>query len=243
MDDNISDISYLHLGDTKYNYDKRINDEFKNIEQMINSVKYKKNENLRKTLGITLLLLVFLQAQFGFLYKQHEINCYDDVLHNLFEPLNKVLKENQTVHYIIFMVFGLICDLTFIFVSIIWFLYSSKKNNRFVYSILTYSTIGIFSNYLLEVNPSIDNIWEYPGIPSFVLNYTSSNYSLIYPIDIGIMLICYFELQNTDFKHLDYIIVIVIIILCLLRLICQASYTPGIIISLIMADFIYINMK
>ncbi len=135
------------------------------------------------------------------------------------------------------------CDIVFIFVYVNWYLYSHKKNNKFVYSILIYSIIGLVSNYLLEVDPSIDNLWEYPGIPSFVLNYTSSNYSLVYPIDIGIMLICYFELSNTDYKQMSYLALFLCFFICVLRLICQASYVPGIIIGLLMSDFIYYGIN
>ena len=213
------------------------NDENKKEHNSIDDeIYFIRAQNIRIAFSVALLILAFLEANFGFLYSQYNIYCTIDVIQDFFLPMNQYFNNNYLTLWILILV-SLVADLLLIIISIIWI--TRSNSYRFICSIICFSFLGIVSNYLLEIKPSINSVWEYPGVPSIVVNYTSTNYSLIYPIDVGILFICYYEYKRANCKALAYLCLSTSILLAFMRLVCQSAYSPGILMSYICADFIY----
>lgn len=240
--ENVSHMSHLELGFSNYNFYERFKNEDNKIKKKekitINDrIYFERMQNLRIAIIPTFLLLVFLNSNFSFMFKEHNIACTIDTIHEFLTPINKYLTKNINIKIILQIITSLSADILFLIISTVWI--TQSLSYRFIISLIVYISFGILSNFLLEIKPSENNIWDFPGVPSLVVNYTNSSNSFLYPFDIGIIMICSFEFKKANCRFLSNVALITSIFLSFLKLACKSAYNPGVIMAYIIADLVY----
>lgn len=245
-----SNISQLYLGNANYNYLDRLIQEEEKASYLSNKKKkytildkiyFKKANNIRISICLAILIITYLNTNFSFLYADHEINCVVDYFQDKTLGINKYFSHNVSIKLAITVVISVISDICFLIISVIWL--TRSNSYRFIVSLVFLIVLSLISNLLLQLDTSKNNIWEFPGVPGLVLNYSHINTSFVYPIDIGLLFICGFEFKKAKNYLFSNITICTGLILALWKLICQCVYFPGIFISIVIADFIFYSVE
>ena len=134
-----------------------------------------KNKTLLKSILIFLLISgICLNCTLGlFFLPDSDVECINDVSHNLTENWNKYLNENIYFTNTITIVSSLCIDIIILSVCFTWIFKSNSW--RFLVSLFFFYTLRGFTQNIFQMRYPDGFLWSYPGLPSLAVSYFKTN--------------------------------------------------------------------
>jgi len=164
-------------------------------------------------------------------------HCLNDKLFDFTFNLYSILKCNVYLRKFIHILSSGILDVSIIILSYSWIIYG--KNWRPIMSISLFFIFREICNYLFQIKPDEDILWDYSGFPSLTISY-HNNKDFFFCGSIGLYLICILELVEFKYCKLKWVTIIGIFIHFWLLISLRAQYYFSILCGLLTAHYVHI---
>ena len=162
----------------------------------------KKLKIIRGTFLSIVLIVLFLNAIYGFALVQVKVDCIEDSTFKLTNHINNYFLKEEYLKNIMILITSLFLDLLVFLFGLFWFF--KGQSWRPIIAIFKFYLLRIIANNVFFTNIPAGYLWNYPGFPSIIVSYHKTN-SFFFSCNIGISIIAGVEFSKIGWKFTSFL--------------------------------------
>jgi len=162
--------------------------------------------------------------------------CLTDLSHEVTQPINKWLSQNNGAKYALIIISSLFVDLTVLICAATWIIYA--KNMRLIFAVATYFCFKIFLQEVFYFRFPDGFLWEYPGFPSLVVPYYKAD-DFFFSAEIGLCMIALLEFRTRKMTLMKFFTAFTIIFECFVFISTRAHYVIDLTTGVVAGHYFY----
>jgi hypothetical protein len=194
---------------------------------------------MKTTLGLATIIFLFTNSITGFALMSAEVQCINDSFHNFTENINLYLSNHTSIKIVLLITSGLLQDALFIVFGVIWI--KNSNNFRFIYCLSCLLIIKSIHYFIFKQDNPVNDINEFPGVPSIMNNYSQGSY--YFSFDISLLALFVLEFRNMKRIGLSNLSILVILCSAFVRISIRMNYCIDIIFACLFSHYIYIQIE
>jgi len=192
---------------------------------------------VRGVIVSVLLILIIMNTAYGFVMKNNEVTCFNDMSFENTKELNQYFAKNKIFLHLLLIVSSFCVDLNLILMGLHWILFG-KSIRLFIILFLFYFARNVCQQ-IFQMRYPENYLWEYPGFPSLSVSYLKTN-DFFYSGHIGFPTIFGFEHWKLQNKVLMIFCIFTALLEAFTMIISRGHYSIDLITGFVMGHYLTI---
>lgn len=192
---------------------------------------------VRLTLVTLAVVVIFYNSITNLTTVKVDVPIITELTPEFFDKANDFLRSNSRIRNILMILNGLFQDFCFLSFVYVWVMYS--KNWRQVISVVLLVFLKLFCQYIFEMKPKDDQIWNWPGFPSLIITYNYS-FNYFFAAVVSLNLIQFFEFRKLEMRKMAIFSILAMLYYIGIMLALKAQYLLSIIGGLLCGHYLFI---
>lgn len=195
---------------------------------------------LRTMFVLAALSFVIVNAVYGFVMPNTNVDCLLDKTFEVTAGFNKYLQNNVFPRHIIIAISSLCVDFVIVYMSIHWALWG--KTWRMIFSLAIFYMLRAAVQNIFQMKYPEGYLWENPGFPSLTISYLKTN-DFFFSGHVGFPIIIAMECQNLGKTLMSIFCFITCAVEAFTMIVTRGHYSIDLLTGLIVSHYVYIIVE
>ncbi len=195
---------------------------------------------IRAVLILCGLAFVMVNAVYGFVMPNTNVDCLLDKAFEITSGFNKYLQDNATPRHVIIAISSLCVDFVIVYMSIHWAFWG--RSWRMVFAIVIFYMFRAAVQNIFQMKYPEGYLWEYPGFPSLTISYLKTN-DFFFSGHVGFPIIIAMECHNLGKSFMVIFCFLTCGIEAFTMIVTRGHYCIDLITGMIFSHYVYILVE